>query len=164
MAARMTGRAFFGRRLRMARERQAPKLSRRELGDRLNVTDSAVAAWECGRNVPEPKTLKRIENILGVNDSELQDIVECLVTGEKAQEYIGRWTHVESRAITLLWFELIIVPGLLQTEEYSWAILRDDERVAVRAARQKVLTKDARRCSWRWSTRASCTATSVGLR
>lgn len=136
----MTGRAFFGRRLRMARERQEPKLSRRELGEQVNVTDSAIAAWEIGRNIPDPNTLKRVEHILGVSDNLLQDIAECLVSGEKSQEYIGRWAHVESRAVTLLWFELIVIPGLLQTEEYARAILRDDDRIAVRMERQKVLT------------------------
>ncbi|HEY0542922.1 MAG TPA: Scr1 family TA system antitoxin-like transcriptional regulator [Actinoallomurus sp.] len=128
MAARMTGRAFFGRRLRLARERQAPKMSRRTLGARLNLTDSAVAAWESGRNIPDPRTLESVERILGTGGL-LQDIVECMVTGEKSQEYVGRWAHVESQATTLLWFEMRIVPGLLQTGGYARAILRDDQRV-----------------------------------
>lgn len=114
-------------------------MSRRALGEQLNVTDSAVAAWESGRNIPDPKTLKRVEHILGIDDDLLQDITECLVSGEKSQEYMGRWVHVESKAMTLLWFEPIVIPGLLQTEEYARAILRDDERVAVRMERQKVL-------------------------
>src|SRR3954471_22353840 len=58
MPARMTGREFFGRRLRIARERQVPQLSRRALGERVQMSDSAVAAWESGRNIPDPKTLR----------------------------------------------------------------------------------------------------------
>src|SRR4051812_46865949 len=123
MAARMTGRAFFGRRLRKARERQEPKMSRRVLGEQLMITDSAVAAWECGRNIPDPVVLESIERILGIRDEELQEIVDCLVTGEKTQEYMGRWMHVESHARTLLWCELLIIPGLLQTEDYARVVL-----------------------------------------
>jgi transcriptional regulator with XRE-family HTH domain len=141
MAARMTGRAFFGRRLRLAREQQAAKMSRRTLGKHLNLTDSAVAAWESGRNIPDSKTLERVERILGTRGL-LQDIVECLATGERSPEYMGRWAHVESRATTLLWFELCVIPGLLQTEEYARAILRDELRVGARLERQKVLTKE----------------------
>jgi transcriptional regulator with XRE-family HTH domain len=142
MAARMTGRAFFGRRLRMAREQQVPKMSRRALGKLVNLTDSAVAAWESGRNIPDPRTLARVERILGTGGL-LQDIVECMVTGEqKPQEYMGRWVHVESSAATLLWFELRVIPGLLQTEEYARAVLREDHQVKNRLERQKVLTKE----------------------
>lgn len=125
----------------MARERQSPKMSRRELGERLNLSESAVAAWESGRNIPDPATLGRIERVLGTADL-LQDIVECLVTGEKSQEYIGRWTHVESHATTLLWFEIRLIPGLLQTEEYAYAVLRDEQRVKARVDRQKALAKE----------------------
>ena len=125
----------------MAREQKAPKMSRRALGELLNLSDSAIAAWESGRNVPDPRTLASVERVLGTKGL-LQDIVECLVTGEKTQEYMGRWVQVESQATTLLWFSLDVVPGLLQTEEYARAILRDDERVGVRRERQSVLEKE----------------------
>jgi len=125
----------------MAREQQVPKMSRRALGKLVNLTDSAVAAWESGRNIPDPKTLARVERILGTGGL-LQDIVECLVTGEKSPEYMGRWIHVESLAATLLWFEFRVIPGLLQTEDYARAVLRDDLQVKARIERQKILTKE----------------------
>jgi transcriptional regulator with XRE-family HTH domain len=137
----MTGRAFFGRRLRIAREQQVPKMSRRALGERLNLTDSAIAAWECGRNVPDPETLKNAERLLGTRGL-LQDIVENLITGEKPQEYMGRWAHVEGRATTLLRFSFDVMPGLLQIEEYSRAILRDEDQVKTRIERQNVMAKE----------------------
>lgn len=141
MAARMTGRAFFGRRLRIAREQQIPKMSRRVLGERVKMTDSAIAAWESGRNIPDPKMLGKIEKVLGTSGY-LQDIVECMVTGEKPQEFLGRWAHVEAQATLLLRFSFDVVPGLLQSEEYARAILRDDKNVALRRERQKIMTKE----------------------
>jgi transcriptional regulator with XRE-family HTH domain len=142
MPARMTGRVFFGQRLRIAREQQVPKMSRRALGDRVNLTDSAIAAWESGRNIPDPETLQRVERILGT-DGLLQDIVENLVTGEKPQEFMGRWAHVEAQATLILRFSFDLMPGLLQIEEYARAILRDDAQVKVRMERQRVLAKDS---------------------
>ncbi|TQM00538.1 helix-turn-helix protein [Actinoallomurus bryophytorum] len=141
MPARMTGREFFGRRLRVARERQVPKMSRRAIGERLRVSDSAVAAWESGRNIPDPDTLKGVEDILGT-DGLLQDIVENMVTGEKPQEFLGTWAFAEAQAATLLLFTYDVVPGLLQIEEYARAVLRNDDQVKVRMSRQQVLAKE----------------------
>lgn len=116
-------------------------MSRRALGERLCLTDSAIAAWESGRNIPDPTTLEDVERILGT-DGELRAIVECLVVGEKPQEYMGQWASVETDATMLLRFSFDVMPGLLQTEDYSRAILRDDEQVKVRIERQKILFKE----------------------
>lgn len=118
-----------------------PKMSRRALGERVKVTDSAVAAWESGRNIPDPRTLASVERIIGT-DGLLQDIAENMVTGEKPQEYMGKWAHVEREATLLLRFSFDVLPGLLQTEDYARAILRDDEQVKTRVERQAVLAKD----------------------
>ncbi|GLY85611.1 helix-turn-helix domain-containing protein [Actinoallomurus iriomotensis] len=141
MSARMTGREFFGRRLRIAREQQVPKMSRRALGERICLSDSAIAAWESGRNIPDPETLENVERILGTGGL-LEDIAENIVTGEKPQEYMGRWAQAEARATLLLRFSFDVFPGLLQIEEYARAILRDDEQVNTRMARQKVMVKE----------------------
>lgn len=141
MPARMTGREFFGRRLRIAREQQVPKMSRRALGERINLSDSAVAAWESGRNIPDPETLEDVERVLGTGGL-LEDIAENIVTGEKPQEFLGKWAHAEAQATLLLRFTYDVVPGLLQLEEYARAVLRDDDQVKVRMSRQQVLTKE----------------------
>jgi transcriptional regulator with XRE-family HTH domain len=141
MPARMTGREFFGRRLRIAREQQVPKMSRRALGERINLSDSAIAAWESGRNIPDPETLEDVERILGTGGL-LEDIAENIVTGEKPQEYMGRWAQAEAQATVLLRFSFDVFPGLLQIEEYARSILRDEEQVKTRMARQKVIAKE----------------------
>jgi transcriptional regulator with XRE-family HTH domain len=141
MAARMTGRMYFGRRLRIARERQVPKMSRRLLGEQVNKTGSAVAAWESGRNIPDPTTLAIVERILGTSGL-LQDIVDYLVSGEKPQEYMAKWQHVEAQAAMLLGFSYDVVPGLLQIEEYARAILPDEHQVETRMKRQRILERE----------------------
>jgi len=116
-------------------------MSRRALGERVQVSDSAVAAWEVGRNIPDPKTLKSVERILGT-DGLLEDIVDNMVMGEKPEEYLGKWVNAETQASLLLRFSFDVIPGLLQIEEYARAILRDDEQVKARIDRQKILAKE----------------------
>jgi Domain of unknown function (DUF5753) len=67
------------------------------------------------------------------------------------------WALKEYEATTLRWFEPLVVPGLLQTEEYARAVFRTglritndkiDEQVAGRLKRQEVLTRDEPPTLW----------------
>jgi hypothetical protein len=60
------------------------------------------------------------------------------------------WTHFEAQAVTLRSYEPLLVPGLLQTEDYARAILSDrpggkhddlEDQVAARMDRQAILTR-----------------------
>ena len=64
--------------------------------------------------------------------------------------WFQEWADIEAEATALRWYEPLVVPGLLQTEEYARAILSArpdgdlndlDEQVAVRLARQTVLER-----------------------
>jgi hypothetical protein len=65
-----------------------------------------------------------------------------MVTGERPQEYMGRWAQAEAQAVLLLRFSFDVFPGLVQTEAYARAILRDEEQVQTRMVRQKVMVKE----------------------
>jgi len=63
---------------------------------------------------------------------------------------VTEWADIEARATVLRWYEPLVVPGLLQTEEYARAILSArpdgnlddlDEQVAARLARQEILDR-----------------------
>ena len=74
----------------------------------------------------------------------------------RADAFLPAWfqdwvTHGEQLAVRLRWFELLVVPGLLQTEAYARALLtgrignhaEDTEaRVMARMDRQAVITRD----------------------
>jgi len=73
-----------------------------------------------------------------------------LKKGQKQRLYgwFQQWADIEAQATVLRWYEPLVVPGLLQTEDYARAILsaRPDgnlgdlgEQVAARLARQAVL-------------------------
>jgi len=66
-------------------------------------------------------------------------------------EWFADWAGREGEAATLRWFEPLVVPGLLQTEDYARAIFGTrigvtgdeiDELVAAQIKQQKMLTND----------------------
>jgi hypothetical protein len=68
----------------------------------------------------------------------------------RAYGWFAKWADIEAEAVALRWYEPLIVPGLLQTEDYARAILslrpggneEDlDAQVAARLARQAVLDR-----------------------
>jgi transcriptional regulator with XRE-family HTH domain len=52
------------------------------------------------------------------------------------------WPEIESDAADLVSWEHTLVPGLLQREAYARAVLRKDESVETRIARQSILTRN----------------------
>ena len=75
-----------------------------------------------------------------------------LKKGQKQRLYgwFQQWADIEAQATVLRWYEPLVVPGLLQTEEYARAILSArpdgnlddlDEQVAARLARQAILDR-----------------------
>ena len=72
--------------------------------------------------------------------------------GQKQRLYgwFQEWADIEAQATVLRWYEPLVVPGLLQTEEYVRVILSArpdgnlddlDEQVAARLARQAILDR-----------------------
>ena len=75
-----------------------------------------------------------------------------LKKGQKQRLYgwFQEWADIEAQATVLRWYEPLVVPGLLQTEDYARAILSArpdgnlddlDEQVAARLARQAILDR-----------------------
>jgi hypothetical protein len=74
--------------------------------------------------------------------------------GQKQRLYgwFQEWADIEAQATVLRWHEPLVVPGLLQTEDYARAILSArpdgnlddlDDQVAARMARQAILDRTA---------------------
>jgi ribosomal protein L39E len=62
--------------------------------------------------------------------------------------WFADWVEIEARATILRWWEPLLIPGLLQTEDYARAVLSTwrwdtadevDAKVAIRLVRQSVL-------------------------
>jgi transcriptional regulator with XRE-family HTH domain len=142
----LTARAFLAREIRLARE--AKGMSRAALGKAVFVSESLVTAWEKSRYVPKPDVTGRLENVLGTRGV-LSRLLEDLVSVTVPLEWFGRWVEIEEKATSLLSFQPMVFPGLLQTQDYARAVLRaanhladTEEMVSARLERQRILDKD----------------------
>ncbi|MBO1420235.1 helix-turn-helix transcriptional regulator [Streptomyces sp. FH025] len=122
-------------------------VSREDLAAQAGYSYESVRSMEAGRRKPS-------FHLLQVAD-DMCDAKEILLAGaqflkpEKYPHFAEEYMRYEAEAIVLHWFETLLIPGLLQTEDSArallnanWPPLDDDtieERVAARLARQELL-------------------------
>jgi transcriptional regulator with XRE-family HTH domain len=126
-----------------------------QLGARVYLSGSQIRKVEAGTRTPTEELAKACESILelGCNGA-LTELHEILSERLKRRAYPGwfaDWPDKEAQARRLRSFELVVVPGLLQTERYARAILSTgvgatedeiEELVAARMDRQRILERD----------------------
>ncbi|MFF2073981.1 Scr1 family TA system antitoxin-like transcriptional regulator [Kitasatospora sp. NPDC058162] len=122
-------------------------VTREQLATEAGYSYESLRSMEAGRRKPSL-------HLLQVAD-ELCEAKGILVAGaqflkpEKYPHFAEDYMRYEAEAVVIHWFETLLIPGLLQTEETARALLSanwpplDDEtieeRVAARLARQTVL-------------------------
>jgi uncharacterized protein DUF5753/helix-turn-helix protein len=145
------------RRLRVSTDRTAAQVDAR-----LGWTEGKLARMERGDWLrPNPRDIEDLLNLYEVSDPDQRDY---LITLARQGRERGWWhpyrelsttysTYIglEAEAASVLTFQLIVIPGLLQTADYARAIIgrgsgeiSEDEierRVDVRTARQQLLTR-----------------------
>lgn len=143
--------------LRRLRERAG--LTCEDVGQRLECSGTRISRMETGRIGARPGDVRELLEIYGVTGSEADILVQLARDARRrgwwraygrvlppwAEAYIG----LESDAARLCDFEPMVVPGLLQTEDYARAVLgaalhagsREDidRQVALRMRRQAIL-------------------------
>ncbi len=135
--------------------REQASLTMEELGARLDLSRSAIGAFESGRNLPSQPVLQAILRECGA--LEKFDVLNELRKDAKKPgwwsthrmpQWLKAYVGYEDDALTAKSFSLELVPGLLQTEEYAREVhslhpLPEEEierRVAARLRRQQRLT------------------------
>ena len=121
-----------------ARAREEAGLSQAALAKNAYLSPSLIGMWEIGKRTPKSVDLARCEEILGTK-GRLTWSLKNWVPREVAHEWLDKWIWIEEHSSSLLWFEPLVVPGLLQTESYARAVLRDENQIAARLERQKIL-------------------------
>jgi transcriptional regulator with XRE-family HTH domain len=153
-------RAVFGEMLRFYRERAG--LSREALGDKAHISASTIGAYETGWRVPTRATVRDIDAVPEMcTDGALIKLWNQFEEGMNYQVFpaeVQDWAEtVEPFAATIRWFEVDVLPGLLQTEGYMRAVLSTpfgitteqiEQRVAARLKRQEILTRDRPPALW----------------
>lgn len=147
-----TPQGVFGTMLCFYRERAG--MTQVELAQRLFCSHDVISKMEQGRRPPtreQPSLLDAVPEL--ETHGALTELWGSLREANRNQGHPGWFTWPEKEAVAreLCWYEPLLVPGLLQTEDYARAVLRgaqpdasDEEiegQVAARMGRQRVLTK-----------------------
>lgn len=148
----------LGAALRQARE--AKKIGLRQFAQQLGREPSMVSRWETGDRTPKPEDVARYLTVLGV-DSDTYDGIMALtegaddplwlaVTVPDQRRQLDALVDFESNATAITVVQPLLIPGLLQTDNYIRAVMsggtgvRQGEfgvRMAVRIGRRAVLTR-----------------------
>ncbi|PZG43084.1 hypothetical protein C1I98_18910 [Spongiactinospora gelatinilytica] len=139
----------FGRELR--RVRKEAGLSQTRVGRACGCSASLVSSVERATRVPQPDFARGLDRLFGLNQfftRLARGIGEPLTSGP---EWYARWIdEFEPGAHTLRSWDPLLIPGLLQTDDYARAVIAGDltrprdvaDRVAARKTRQLILDRD----------------------
>ena len=114
----------FGAELRFYRTRAG--LSQQDLAARATVSHDVISKIETGERPPAEDFPPRLDAVPELDTrGALTRLWDHLKKGHKQRLYgwFQQWAGIEARATVLRWYEPLVVPGLLQTEEYARAIL-----------------------------------------
>lgn len=134
----------------LRRLRTEAGLSQEALGEKIKYSASLVASVEQCRRPPREEFTQRCDDILQAGGLLVR--IRNTIIRESLMPWFREWVTVEQEAHALCSFEPMVLPGLLQTEEYARALhegasqLVGDEmeqQVAARLARQAILIRDS---------------------
>jgi transcriptional regulator with XRE-family HTH domain len=121
----------LGKQLRELRERA--RLTTEDVGLQLDCSPSTISRMEGGKVGVRRSTLEKLLEIYDVHDQEQISTLIVLAKEGKTRGWFARYGDLpasysryiglESSAIEMRDYEALVVPGLLQTEEYTRALL-----------------------------------------
>ncbi|MGH3466657.1 MAG: helix-turn-helix domain-containing protein [Thermocrispum sp.] len=126
--------------------REARGMSQDQLAAKMYVSKSLVAMVETCQRAPTRDFAKAADDALDAA-GRFDRMRERLLGAEATPEWFRPWVDYEREAVEIGWFEPLLVPGLLQTEDYARALLEDgspdraDSLLAARLERQQILRR-----------------------
>ncbi|MCI2420731.1 helix-turn-helix transcriptional regulator [Saccharopolyspora sp. K220] len=151
------GRAL-GSALRQAR--QDRDLTVRAFAAQLGRDPGVLSRWETGERTPKPEQVAQILTSLGVNGERYEEIVDLaygandsnwVATTLPAQrQQLAAFIDFEQNATKIIEVSPLLIPGLLQTNDYIRTVMTEASvpagelatRIAVRIGRRDVITRD----------------------
>jgi transcriptional regulator with XRE-family HTH domain len=144
--------------LELRRLREAAKLTCEEVAEQLECSASKISRVETGRVSVAPRDVRDMLEIYAVPEHQRDALVQLAresrqkgwwhAYADSLQPHIATYLGMESAASQIRIYEVNLIPGLLQTEEYARAVLTagtvssprsDVERqVALKMERQRV--------------------------
>lgn len=147
--------------IELRRLREQAGLTCEEVGLRLDCSGTRISRIETGRISVRPGDVRELLDTYGVTGSEADSLVQLArearrkgwwhTYGRLLPTWFEAYVGLEAEAIRLRDFQSMVVPGLLQTEDYARAVLRTaptagspediDRQVALRLQRQAILAQ-----------------------
>ncbi|MDT0466008.1 helix-turn-helix domain-containing protein [Streptomyces gibsoniae] len=134
--------------VQLATARRAAGLTQRALAERLMLDEETIASIEQERRPLKPDLAALLDELLGTKGL-LSAGVENLPEIDQFPMWAELYVQHEREAIALSWYDATVLPGLLQTEAYARAVLRErvpaydedevETRTAARIERQEIL-------------------------
>jgi transcriptional regulator with XRE-family HTH domain len=128
--------------------RRAAGLTQRALAERLKVDEETIASIEQGRRTLKPDLAELLDRELDTKGV-LAAGVDNLPEVDQFPLWAELYVEHEQKAISLSWYDALVLPGLLQTESYARAVLRNrvpafseeeiESKTEGRIGRQKIL-------------------------
>jgi transcriptional regulator with XRE-family HTH domain len=121
--------------------------SQRDLAKRLTVSRPVISRAEnAAEAVPSPGLIVRWAEVTGADVDTLNDYAK---RARSPRSLFVKWAEdFEQRATLIRWFEPLLIPGLIQTENYARSLvswkpfsLKAEMNLAERLARQSVLDR-----------------------
>jgi transcriptional regulator with XRE-family HTH domain len=160
-------RMTLGAQLRQLRE--ASQISREVAGERIRASQAKISRLELGRVGFKQRDVADLLTLYGVTDEQQREDLLTLARrasspawwrqyGDVLPVWFERYFGLEQAASVIRLYEPQLVPGLLQTQDYSRAVVRlrhlhaspeeIERRVDMRMARQGFLTQDGAPTLW----------------
>ncbi|NUR90798.1 MAG: helix-turn-helix transcriptional regulator [Nonomuraea sp.] len=121
-------------------------MSQEQLAERLSYSLSLVCAVELANRTPSRDFAERADHVLGTGGQLAR--LWPLVRQAAYPAWFRPWLEIEQTARTLQTWQPLLIPGLLQTEDYAREVFRREpaataeqaeEAVAARLTRQSIL-------------------------
>ncbi|MEU9887766.1 helix-turn-helix transcriptional regulator [Sphaerisporangium sp. NPDC051011] len=126
--------AFFGAELRKYRQRAG--VSQEDLADKINFSASLIGFVERAQRFPSRDFVERCDGALELSGELVR--LWPLLTREASPPWFHGWLDVEQQAHRLRTWQPLVVPGLLQTEEYARAVIRGEPCITEEQVEKKL--------------------------
>ncbi|GGK88943.1 transcriptional regulator [Sphaerisporangium melleum] len=147
-------RAFFGSELRRCRKRIG--LSQPQLGERTTCSPDMIGKIERGERPPSPEFVQKCDEIFGL-DGHFHRLYQFMLQ-TPGPAWFTRWLEeIEPQATVLRTWDPLLIPGLLQTEDYARCVFRGapgitpeevEERLQIRMRRKALLEREPPPMMW----------------
>jgi hypothetical protein len=146
----------------LRRMREAAKISRADAGWQIRASESKVSRMELGRVGFKERDVSDLLELYGLTDEQerirLMELARAANNpgwwsryGDVMPNWFANYVGLEVAAKLIRTYEVLFVPGLLQTEAYARAVVQlgkaylpseeIEQRVALRVTRQQILTR-----------------------